>query len=90
MVRIDFISIIESMNIHPSMKAAWLLFALLIAMSHSTTQDDDEVDTIIPDYSHRFFSGSIQIIQDTSKYLSPKQFTTLSSTRRMISPETHS
>jgi hypothetical protein len=90
MVRIDFISIIESMNIHPSIKAAWLLFALLIAVSHSTTQDDDEVDTSIPGYPHRFFSGLKHIIQDTSKYLSPKQFTTLFSTRRMTSPQTHS
>jgi hypothetical protein len=52
------------MNIHPSMRTALLLLVMLGVLAYSRTADDDEVDTSIPEYPHKFFSGISQHIQD--------------------------
>jgi len=62
---IDYISIIESnMKIHLSMKYGLLLLAILSTMVYSQTADDDEVDTSVPGYPHKFYSGITIIIKD--------------------------
>jgi len=52
------------MKIHRSIKYGVLLLAILSTLVYSQTADDDEVDTSVPGYPHKFYSGITIIIKD--------------------------
>lgn len=65
-----------------------LLLALLFTVSISQTADDDEVDTSIPGYPYKIYSGIGCIIQDIlwlAFWPSPKLFITYSTLHRVTS-----
>jgi hypothetical protein len=47
-----------------------LVLALLATTTLSTTADDDEVDTSIPGYPHKIYSGTVHLMQDSSYWAS--------------------
>ena len=54
------------MNIYLKAKLVLLVLALLSTMALSQTADDDEVDTSIPGYPYKFYSGRSHPIQAIS------------------------
>lgn len=52
------------MNLSTKLKI--LLLLIFIILSSTQTADDDEVDTAIPGYPYKIYSGIISIIKDIS------------------------
>jgi hypothetical protein len=76
------------MRIYLRAKVLVLLFAILTTLVLSQTPDDDEVDSSIPGYPHKFYSGNPHLMQDISSlvcWLSLKLYIMYSSLRRTIS-----
>jgi len=49
-----------------STKLKIAIFSILIMLSFGQTADDDEVNTAIPGYPFKIYSGNISIIKATS------------------------
>ena len=49
-----------------STKLKIVMFSIFIIISSGQTADDDEVDTAIPGYPYKIYSGIISIIKDIS------------------------
>lgn len=65
-----------------------LVLALLASANSSGTADDDEVDTSVPGYPHKIYSGIVYLMQGLSSSTSSriKLSTTSSSPPKAISP----
>jgi hypothetical protein len=81
------------MRIYLRAKVLVLLFAILTTLVFSQTADDDEVDTSIPGYPFKFYSGNpnpMQGIFSSVCWLSLKLYIMYSFPRRTIFQTIHS